>query len=98
MGLHGLYQFSQCQEGVEGDGGNGRWRREWNFYALSHRDGPHLGNADGSYLGMADDVAGWLAASGFETAFENGRLPGQGVVWMYNPHNLRIFYRYRGFI
>lgn len=98
MGLHGLYQFSQCQEGVEGDGGNGRGRWRWTFLPLLPREGPGLGNADDAYLGVADDVAGWLAAGGFETAFENGRLPGQGMVWMYNPHNLRIFYRYRGFI
>jgi hypothetical protein len=45
-----------------------------------------------------DNGATGLAAGGFETAFENGRLPGQGMVWMYNPHNLRIFYWYRGFI
>jgi hypothetical protein len=78
--------------------GNGRWRQEWNLYPLSHRDGPDLGDGDGSYLGVADDVAGWLAVSGFEAALENGRLSCQGVIWMYNPHNLRIFYRYRGFI
>jgi hypothetical protein len=97
-GLDGLHQFSQCQEGVEGDGGNGRWRREWNLYPLSHWDGPDLGDGAGSYLGVADDVAGWLATGGFEDALENGRLSCQGVSWMYNPHNLRIFYRYRGFI
>lgn len=62
------------------------------------RDGPGLRDADDAYLGVADDVASGLARCGFEGAFENGRLPGQGVVWMYNPHNLRIFYRYRGFI
>jgi hypothetical protein len=43
-------------------------------------------------------ICSLLVIGGFETAFENGRLPGQGMVWMYNPHNLRIFYRYRGFI
>ncbi len=83
---------------MEGDGGNGRNRWRWTFYGLLHRDGPGLRNADGACLGVADDVAGGLAGSGFETAFENGRLPSQGVIWMYNPHNLWIFYRYRGFI
>ncbi len=98
MGLHGLYQFSQCQEGVEGDGGNGRNRWRWTFYGLLLRDGPGLRDANGACLGVADDVTSWLAAGGLETAFENGRLPSQRMVWMYNPHNLRTFYRYRGFI
>jgi hypothetical protein len=97
-----LHQFSQSQQGVKGNGGNGRF--VWGgcggqvFGRVGRRCGPGLGDADGSYLGVVDDVAGWLAASGFEAAFDNGRLPCQGMIWMYNPHNLRIFYRYRGFI
>ncbi|HRQ42168.1 MAG TPA: hypothetical protein PLD25_29970 [Chloroflexota bacterium] len=105
LSLYGLYQFSQCQQGMEGDagegcggGGGGGDGGRLALGRLCHRDGPRLGDADASYLGVVNEVAGWLAVGRFENAFDDGRLPCQRVIWMYNPHNLLIFYRYRGFI
>jgi hypothetical protein len=86
-------------EGNRGDG-RGGWGggRGPAFGRVRHRYGPDLGNARGSYLRVADEVAGWLAAGRAESAFDDGRLAQQWMIWMYNPHNLRMFYRYRGFI
>lgn len=98
MGLHALHQFSQCQQGMEGDEGNGRSSRRGDGERLQRRYGPGLGDADRACLWVVDDVAGWLAMGRFEDAFDDGRLAHQRMIRMYNPHNLRIFYRYGGFI
>jgi len=81
-------------EGCGGGGDGGRLA----LGRLCHRDGPRLGDAGASYLGVVNEVAGWLAVGRFENAFDDGRLPCQWMIRMYNPHNLWIFYRYRGFI
>lgn len=98
MGLHALHQFSQCQQGMEGDEGDGRSSGRGDGGRLQRRYGPGLGDADGSYLWVVDDVTGRLAVGRFEDAFDDGRLAPQRMIRMYNPHNLRMFYRYRGFI
>ncbi|GIK58712.1 MAG: hypothetical protein BroJett015_43750 [Chloroflexota bacterium] len=65
---------------------------------VRRRYGPGLGDVHGSCLWVVDEVTGRLAVGRWEDAFDDGRLSHQRMIWMYNPHNLRMFYRYRGFI
>lgn len=102
MRLQDLYQFSQCQQGMDMNQRPWRCCREWGgrlgFGFVRDRGNPGLGNADRANLGVTDEVTRGTTAPRTDGSFNGCRLSRQRMIWMYNPHNPRGVYRYRGFI